>query len=96
MAILTHGPETCAAAIAEIGDKANSALAQLEVGSEKNGVTIEGFWVDPPGHQFYLLADAPNAHAVSQLTVELQLFHWNTVDIHAVITVEEARSLIAH
>ncbi len=48
MAILTHGPETCAAAIAEIGDKANSALAQLEVGSEKNGVTIEGFWVDPP------------------------------------------------
>jgi len=35
-----------------------------------------------------------NAHAVAQLTVELQLFHWNTVDIHPVITGEEARSLV--
>ncbi len=96
MVILTHAADTCAAALAEIGEKARSGLGQLEVGSKKNGVTVEGFWVDPPGHRFYLLADAPNAHAVSELMVELQLFHWNTVDIHAVITVQEAMSLMAH
>ena len=96
MAILTHGADTCAAAIAEIGEKARTGLGQLEEASNKHGVSVEGFWVDPPGHQFYMLADAPNAHAVSDLMVELRLFHWNTVDIHAVKTVADAMPLLEH
>ena len=63
--------------------------------SNKHGVNVMGFWVDPPAHQFYMLADAPSAHAINELMIELQLFHWNTVDIHAVKSVEESMPLLA-
>jgi len=95
MVILTHGPDTCAAVDAEIGAKARSGMGQIEEASKKHGVAVQGFWVDPPGHQFYMVADAPNAHAISDLMVELQFFHWNTVDIHAIRTFEEAMRLSA-
>ena len=95
MVILTHGPDTCAAVHAEIGEKARTGMGQLAEASKKHGVTVQGFWVDPPAHQFYLLADAPNAHALNDLMIEVQVFHWNTADVHAVTTVEEAMPLTA-
>ena len=41
------------------------------------------------------MVDAPSAHAINELMIELQFFHWNTIEIHAVTTFEEAMSLAA-
>ena len=95
MVIMTHGPDTCAAVHAEIGEKARSGIGQMAAASKKHQVTAQGACVDVPAHQFYMLADAPNAHAINELMIELQFFHWNTIDIRAVTTVEETMSLVA-
>mgnify|MGYP001242404136 CR=1 FL=1 len=94
MVIQTHGADTCAAADEAIGEKGKAGFGKLEATAKKHEVTVEGFWVDPPGHQFYMVADAPNAHAINMLMVETELFHWNTVDVHAIVTVNEAMSLL--
>ena len=39
--------------------------------------------------------DTPHAHAVNGLMTELKLFHWNTVDVHPIITMDEAMPLAA-
>jgi muconolactone delta-isomerase len=93
MVVLTHGPDTCAAAHKEYGDMAREAMAHKDEASKKHGVTIQGGWVDAPAHLFYLLVDAPNAHAVNSLMAELKFFLWNTVDIHPIVTLEEAMKL---
>jgi muconolactone delta-isomerase len=95
MIVMTHGADTCAAVHAEAGEMARSAVSQIAEVSKTHEVDVQGWWVDPPGHVFYMLADAPNAHAVNRLMQELKLFHWNTMDIHPVITVEQAMPLTA-
>ena len=92
---LSHGPDTCAAAHPEMGELARSAWAQLAEASKNLDVNVQGSWADMPGHVIYMLADAPNAHAVSRLTQELKLFHWNTVNIHPVISMDDAISQAA-
>ena len=90
MIIMTHGPDTCAAAQAESGEMARYAMTHKDEVSKKHGITIQGAWVDAPAHIFYILADAPNAHAVNNLMTELKFFLWNTIDIHPIVTLEEA------
>ncbi len=93
MIVLTHGPDTCAAAQPEAGEMARNAMANMDEVSKKHQVTVQGRWVDPPGHVIYMVADAPNAHAISDFTMELQFALWNTVDIHPVVTLEAAMPL---
>ena len=93
MVVLTHGPDTCAAAHKEYGDMVREAMAHKDEASKKHGATIQGGWVDAPAHLFYLLVDAPNAHTVNSLMAELKFFLWNTVDIHPIVTLEEAMKL---
>lgn len=96
MVVMTHSADTCAAVHKEAGEMARNAVSQIGEVSRKHEVSMQGWWVDPPGHVFYMLADAPNAHVVNRLMQELQLFHWNTIDIHPVVTVEEAMPLTAN
>ncbi len=86
MVVMNHGPDTCAAVHPDVGEKARNGFGQMEEASKKHQVTIQGTWVDAPAHILYVLADAPNAHVIYDLLIELQLFHWNTVDIHPVTT----------
>ena len=90
MVVLTHGPDTCAAAHTEYGEMVREAMNRKEEASKKHGVTIQGGWVDAPAHTFYILADAPNAHVVNNLMADLKFFFWNTIDIHPIVTLEEA------
>lgn len=92
MVVMSHGPDTCAAVHPQIGGMAKEAFDELPEAGRKQGIDIKGFWVDPPGHVFYMVADA---HVVNKLITELKLFHWNTIDIHPIITIEEATPLTA-
>ena len=93
MIVMTHGPDTCAAAVVASGEMARTAMNKMDEASRKHQITIQGKWVDPPGHVFYILADAPNAHAINSLMTELKFFLWNTVDIHPIVTLKEAIQL---
>ena len=93
MVVMTHGPDTCAAVHPAEGEMARYAMAQKDAVSKKYQISIKGAWVDPPAHVFYLLVDAPNAHSVNNLTADLKFFLWNTIDIHPIITLEEAMPL---
>jgi hypothetical protein len=95
MAVLTHGPETCAARDPELGELARVGFGKIDESAEKLGIKVQGSWVNAPGHTFFLLLEAPNAHAINRLMVEIQAFLWNTVAIHPIITSEEAMPLAA-
>lgn len=95
MVVLTHGPETCAAVHAAVGDLARAGFTRLATAGTEYGITLHGAWINPIGHASYIVLDAPNLHAVSTLMIDLKLFHWNTVQIEPVITVEEALTVWA-
>ena len=95
MIVLTHGPDTCAAVDPEAGEMARTAMTQMEEVSNKFQCFVKEAWVDPPAHTFYLVADAPNAHVINQVMQELKFMLWNTVDIHPIVTLEEAMGLAA-
>ena len=93
MIVMTHGPDTCAAVHPEAGEMARNAMDQIDDTSRKHQVKFKGAWTYPPGHVTYIVADAPNAHAVSNIVSELRFFHWNTVEIQPIMTLEEAMEL---
>jgi hypothetical protein len=95
MAVLTHGPDTCAAVHEEQGAMMDHASEQLDDVAKTLGVTVQGWWIDPPAHTFFMLLDAADAHAISNLMIELRLFHWNSVQIFPLVTVSEGDRLVA-
>ena len=93
MVTANHSADTCAATHPDVGEKLRNGWKRMEEASKRLEVTIQGAWVDPPAHAFYFLVDAPNAHAVSNLMIEIELYHWNTIEVHPVRTVDEAMPL---
>jgi len=93
MIVMTHGPDTCAAVHPEAGEMARNAMDQMNDVSKKHQVEFKGGWTYPPGHVMYIVVDAPNAHAVSNVVTELRFFFWNTVEIQPIVTLEEAMKL---
>lgn len=85
MVTLTHGPETCPAGHPELRDKCGTALGRVPTEAPNFGANVIGFWADPPGHVFYAVIEAPNAHAIADLFGSLQLSHWNTIEVRAVV-----------
>ena len=94
MLVAKHGPETCAAVVPELRDKALAALNERDKIAKKLGITIEGGWTDMPGHTIYMVIDAPNAHVVQQLSMEMQLMEWNTVSVNPVVTLVETKKVL--
>lgn len=90
MIVAKHGPDVCPASVPATREKYMPHMAQLPAISSKLGINVQGSWVDMPAHASYMVVDAPNAHVVSQMAMELHLMDWNTVEISPVITMDEA------
>jgi hypothetical protein len=90
---MRHGADTCAAVHPETGEMAKNAMEQMDEVSKKHNVEFKGGWVFAPGHAMYIVAEAPNAHAVSDFVAELRFFFWNTVVIQPIVTLDEAMKL---
>jgi muconolactone delta-isomerase len=88
MVVMTHGPETCPAGRPEMQEKCGSRIVAFNEGSVHHDVQVRGFWSNPTEHVFWVLAEAPHAHAVNDLVSDLELFHWNTVEVHPVVEIE--------
>ncbi len=90
MVVATHGPETCAAVVPAAMEKALSGSLRMGEVTKKLGITVLGAWTNMPGHVLYFLLDAPNAHVVNQMAVELHLMDWNTVVVNPVTELQTA------
>ena len=93
MIVATHGPDTCPGSHPEIMDKVQDTVNRMDEVGGKYGATTQGAWVNPPGHVSFVLVDAPNAHELSAMVMELGLPEWNTVTIHPVMTLQEAMAM---
>lgn len=89
LVVATHGPETCAAVVPELREKALSAFQRMGEVTKALGITVQGAWTNMPGHTVYFLLDAPNAHVVNQMAVELHLMDWSTVVVNPVTTLQQ-------
>ncbi len=87
MVVLSHGPETCPAVHPEMREKCGQRLSQIPEAGKKLRIAVQGRWADPPGHVFYFVLDAPNAHVIGELMTQLELTHWSTVAIHPVTSI---------
>ncbi|HMO53556.1 MAG TPA: hypothetical protein PJ994_03555 [Tepidiformaceae bacterium] len=86
MVTLRHGPETCPAARPDLQEKCGTALGRVPIDAPNFGARVVGYWADPPGHMFFAVIEAPNAHAISNLFRSLELSHWNTVEVRPVVS----------
>jgi hypothetical protein len=90
MVVATHGPETCAAVVPEVAEKALSASTRMSEVTKALGITVQGSWANMPGHTIYFLCDAPNAHVINQMAIDLHLMDWNTVVVNPVTEFQQA------
>lgn len=95
MTVSTHGPDTCPGVHEEFRQKALSIGPKMEEVSSAHGCTIKGVWVARSSHAHYSLIDAPDAHAVESVTMELGIHEWNVTTIQPVLTIEEAMKELA-
>lgn len=91
MMVATHGPETCPASMSEeVRNKVLSEFKKIDEVANKLGVTVQGSWANMPAHAIYIVVDAPNAHVVNKMAIELQLMEWSTINVQPVIPLQEA------
>ena len=76
MIVTTRGPDTCAAVVPAVTEMAKAgSKAIMGEAAKKLGITLQGDWTNMPAHVMYILANAPNAHVVSQLYKDIRLMN---------------------
>jgi len=90
MVVATHSPENCAAVVPEVAEKALSGYQRMGEVTKALGITVQGSWANMPGHTIYFLCDAPNAHVINQMAIDLHLMDWNTVVVNPVTEFQQA------
>lgn len=90
MIVSTHGPDTCPAVVPALAQKMTANNKRTNDVAKALGVTIQGTWTDMPSHTIFMLVDAPNAHVLGQMAMELHLIDWNKSRVYPVITMQEA------
>ena len=89
MAELKHNPQQCPGVALEIRDRVLRMSDTMEQVMQNHGCTFQGGWLGKSSHLTFVLIDAPSAHAVDDVMVDLGFAVWNTATIYPVITLEE-------
>ena len=89
MAELNHSPQQCPGVAMEIRDRVLRMSDTMDQVMQSHGCTFQGGWLGKSSHLTFVLIDAPSAHAVDDVMVDLGLAVWNTATIYPVITLEE-------
>ena len=90
MMIAEHEAESCPASHMSVREAYLPYMARLDETAKPLGATIVGAWANMPAHVLYFVVEAPNAHVVTQLAMDLHLMDWNTVNVHPVVDTQEA------
>ena len=68
MVIATHSPKICPVGNKESRKTILANYQRLPEVMKKLNIATQGSWTYMPGHQVYLLLDAPNAHIINQMS----------------------------
>jgi hypothetical protein len=90
LVVAKHGPDTCPASVSDIRERLLPHFEKLQESAQKLGIEVKDGWADMPSHEIFILLDAPHAHAVNQLMLDVHLLDWNTITIHPVTTLPQA------
>ena len=86
MVISRHTAESCP------GRAGNEAvipcLQKLDELMAEKGIKAVGRWADPPGHVNFLVLDAPDGHAITDLFMESGLSAYTTNEIRPVLSMD--------
>jgi hypothetical protein len=94
MVVNTHNPESCAFRSEEDGAAVGGLLDGLNDAAAAEGAVVEGFWIDRAAHTFFILVEAPNAHAVDAAMLRAGFVGRTHSDIHPVMAPDEVRKQI--
>jgi hypothetical protein len=85
-----HPPDLCPSANAQIRKLAADGAQEMPALAERLGVKIGATYVPMTNHMVFVAVEADNIDQVRELTFQGRLGQWNTVEIYATNTLEEA------
>jgi hypothetical protein len=85
-----HPPDLCPASNEAIRTLAREGGKEMPDLAEKLGVKIGATYVPMTNHMVFVAVEADNIDQVREFTFQGRLSQWNTVEIYATSTLEEA------
>jgi hypothetical protein len=88
--IAQHPPELCPTSNARTRQMLKEGAAQIPQLAERLGVDIVTLRIFGPDHIVLAVVNAKDIETVRDFVVESRLIQWNTTNIHATYSMEEA------
>lgn len=88
--VAKHPPNLCPSSNAKIREMLKHGAKELPGVAQKLGVKIITLNVYGPDHVVLAVMEAADIEAVRNFAVQSQLMQWNTIEIHATWSLEEA------
>jgi sugar phosphate isomerase/epimerase len=85
-----HPPDLCPSANASIRKLASEGGREIPALAERLGVKVNATYVPMTNHMVFVAVEADTIEAVREFTWQGRLSQWNTCEIYAVSTLEEA------
>ena len=91
MVVNTHNAESCGFRSEEDGTAIGGAFESLGKSAAEFGVTVDHFWINRSAHAFFIVMDAPNAHAIDETLLKAGFVGRTHTEMFPVLTMEEVR-----
>jgi hypothetical protein len=88
--IANHPPELCPTSNSRTRQMLKEGAGQIPQLAEQLGVDIVTFRVFGPDHVLLAVVEANDIEAVREFILQSRLIQWNTTNIHATYSMEEA------
>ncbi len=92
--VARHSPENCPSSNAKIRQIMAEGAGQIPNIAKKLGLRIITVNVFGPDHEILAVVEADRIEPVRDFAFETRLAQWNTVNIHATWTMEEAMAKV--
>jgi hypothetical protein len=92
--IAEHPPDLCPTSNAQTRQLLKEGASQIPQLAEQLGVQIGTLRIFGPEHVILAVVDADHIDSVRSFALQSRLMQWNTVNIHATYSLEEAVALI--
>jgi hypothetical protein len=92
--IAEHPPHLCPTSNAQTRQILKQGAAQIPQLAEQLGVDIGALRIFGPDHIILAVVEADDIDSVRNFALQSRLMQWNTVNIHATYSIEEAVALI--
>jgi hypothetical protein len=92
--IAEHPPDLCPTSNAQTRQILKQGASQIPQLAEQLGVDIGTLRIFGPDHIILAVVDADDIESVRKFALQSRLMQWNTVEIHATYSIEEAVTMI--